>query len=114
MSGFFHRVLLATEGTEFDVGAERVAIELVAQWDLPLVAVVVGVSNPEFEIVAPQLAERAEAQAATHLDKLRQLAKARGVDLDGSVRMGETLDQEIVADASERDAGLQRRRPAAI
>lgn len=106
MSSFFHRVLLATEGTEFDVGSERVAVEMVAQWSLPLLAVVVGVSNPEFEIVAPQLAERAEAEAATHLDKLRQLAQARGVELHGSVRMGEALEQEIVAEAGEREAGL--------
>ena len=106
MSGSFNRVLLATEGTEFDVGSERVAIELAAQWGLPLLAVIAVVSNPEFEIVAPQLAQRAEAEAATHLDKLLQLAQARGVELHGSVRMGETLYQEIVAEASERKADL--------
>lgn len=106
MSKPLNRVLLATEGTEFDVGAERVAVELAAKCGLPLLAVIVVVSNPEFEIVAPQLAQKAEAEAAAHLDSLRQLAKARGVELRASVRMGETPYQEIVAEAREREADL--------
>lgn len=106
MSKSFNRVLLATEGTEFDVGSERVAIELAARWQLPLLAVIGVVSNPEFETVAPRLARKAEAEAAAHLDELRQTARARGVELLGSVRVGETLYQEIVAEASERKADL--------
>ena len=79
----FNRVLLATEGTEFDVGAERVAIDLAAKCGLPLLAVRPVVSNPEFEVVAPQLAEKAEAEAVQQLDRLREAAKARGVELLG-------------------------------
>ena len=106
VSRSFDRILLATEGTEFDVDAERVAIELAAKFGLPLFAVVPVVSNPEFEIVAPQLAEKAEAQAVMHLDKLRLAAKARGVELKGSVRSGEAPHQEILAEARERNADL--------
>jgi nucleotide-binding universal stress UspA family protein len=106
VSRSFDRILLATEGTEFDVGAERVAIELAAKYGLPLLAVVPVVSNPEFEIVAPQLAEKAEAEAVAHLDKLRPVATARGVELLGSVRPGEAPYEEIVAEARERNADL--------
>lgn len=106
MSQPFQRILLATEGTEFDVGAERLAIDLAARCALPLLAVTPVVSNPEFEIVAPQLAEKAEAEAVAHLDKLRQAAKACGVELRGSVRLGEAPYQEIVDEARERDADL--------
>ena len=66
----FNPILLATEGTEFDSGAERVAIDLAAQLKLPLYAVRPVVSNPEFEVVAPQLAE-------THLNRL-ETARHRG------------------------------------
>jgi nucleotide-binding universal stress UspA family protein len=106
VSRSFDRILLATEGTEFDVDVERVAIELAAKFGLPLLAVVPVVSNPEFEIVAPQLAEKSEAQALVHLDKLRLAAKARGVELMGSVRSGEVPHQEILAEARERNADL--------
>lgn len=106
VSRSFDRILLATEGTEFDVDAERVAIELAAKFGLPLLAVVPVVSNPEFEIVAPQLAEKSEVQAVMHLDKLRLAAKARGVELVGSVRSGEVPHQEILAEARERNADL--------
>jgi hypothetical protein len=102
----YARILLASEGTEFDVGAERVAIEMAARCALRLLAVIPVVSNPEFEIVAPQLAERAEAEAASHLDRLRNAASQRGVDLTGTVRLGETPYQEIVDEAREREADL--------
>ena len=106
MAAPFRRILLATEGTEFDVGAERVAVALAAKCGLPLLAVIPVVSNPEFEIVAPQLAERAEAQAAAHLDRLRESAQAHGVALRGAVRLGEMPYQEIVAEARAREADL--------
>ena len=102
----FNRILLATAGTEFDVGSERVAIAMAAKFGLPLLAVIPVVSNPEFEVVAPQLAEKAEAQAAAHLDELHRTARASGVELEGSVRLGETPYKEIVEEAGERKADL--------
>jgi nucleotide-binding universal stress UspA family protein len=102
----YARILLASEGTEFDVGAERVAIEMAARCPLRLLAVIPLVSNPEFEIVAPQLAKRAEAEAAAQLDRLRNAAAQRGVDLTGTVRLGETPYEEIVGEAREREADL--------
>lgn len=106
MSALFNRVLLASDGTEFDVGAERVGIDLAAKLGLPLRAVIPLVSNPEFEIVAPQLAAQAEAEAAAHLEALRRAARARGVELIGTVRRGETPHEEIVAEARERRTEL--------
>jgi nucleotide-binding universal stress UspA family protein len=106
MASTYDRILLASEGTEFDVGAERVAIDLAARWRQPLLAVIPVVSNPEFEVVAPDLAERAEGAAAAHLERLRDAASKGGVELAGAVRLGETPYQEIVAEARERAADL--------
>ncbi len=106
MPATYDRILLASEATEFDVGAERLAIDLATQWRLPLLAVIPVVSNPEFEIVAPDLAERAESAAAAHLEHLREAALKRGVELAGTVRLGEAPYREIVDEARDRAADL--------
>lgn len=102
----FERILLATQGTEFDAGAERLAMELAAKCHSPLFAVRPVVSNPVYESVAPKLAMKAEAEAAAQLDVLRDQAVGHGVQLSGTVRLGEEPYQEIIAEARERNADL--------
>jgi nucleotide-binding universal stress UspA family protein len=106
MSPPFTRILLATEGSDFDAGAERVGIDLAASCGVPLMAVLPMVSNPEFEILAPRLEEQAEADAASKLASLHQLALAQGVQVTGTVRRGEQPFREIVDEAAERQADL--------
>jgi hypothetical protein len=102
----FSRVLLATQGTEFDVGAERVAVDLAARLGIPLFAVLPIVSNPEYESMAPMLEDKAEAAAAAKLGELREAARARGIEVIGRVRPGEEPFREIVDEALERKAEL--------
>jgi nucleotide-binding universal stress UspA family protein len=102
----FTRILLATEHTEFDIGAERVAVEMASKCGLPLMGVLPIVSNPEYETVAPDLAARDERAAAATAAKLRALAEAAGVQIAMHVRLGEEPYQEIVAEAKERGADL--------
>jgi nucleotide-binding universal stress UspA family protein len=102
----FSTVLLATQCTDFDAGAERVAIALAARCAIPLYAVLPLVSNTEYETFAPLLEDVAEVQAAAGLQKLRERAATRGVDLIGNVRLGEEPYREIIAEATERSADL--------
>ncbi len=102
----FERILLATEHTEFDAGAERVAFELARRCEIPLAAVVPVVSNPEYEAIAPQIAARAEQDAAAKIEDLRALAKAAGVSLEIKARRGEDPYREIVQEAADRRADL--------
>jgi nucleotide-binding universal stress UspA family protein len=106
LADLFHTVLLATQGTEFDDGAERVAIALASKYEIPLYAVVPLVSNTEYETFAPMLEDVAEAEAAENLKKLRETAAARGVTVIGNVRLGEEPYREIIAEARERSADL--------
>ncbi|MDD5249410.1 MAG: universal stress protein [Rhodocyclaceae bacterium] len=106
MSPPFKRILLATEGTEFDVGAERVGIDLAASCGVPLQAVLPLVSNAEYESLAPERAEQAEAEAVAKIDKLRLAAQARGVQLHSMVRLGEEPFREIVDAARDQQADL--------
>jgi nucleotide-binding universal stress UspA family protein len=100
------RPLLATEHTEFDAGAERVALALARHHGLPLHVLLPLASNAEFEMLAPQLAQRADAQARAALSELQREADAQGVSLQAEVRRGPELDQAIVACAQAMRADL--------
>ena len=106
MAQIFQRLLLATERTEFDTGAERLALALAQRCQLPLGVVMPLVSNPEYEAVAPQLAAQADREAAAKLLPLREQARAAGVAIDLRVRRGADAWLEIVDDAQERGADL--------
>lgn len=106
MSPPFEHLLLATEHSEFDAGAERIALALAQRCQLPLDAVLPIVSNAEYEAVAPQLAARAEAEAAERLRAVQAAASAAGVNLQARVRRGAELDAEIVDEAQLRGSDL--------
>jgi nucleotide-binding universal stress UspA family protein len=106
MAELFTRLLLATEGSEFDVGAERMAFALAQRCRLPLVTVVPLVSNPEYEALAPQLAARAEQEAALKIARLREQANAAHVAIELRVRRGEEPYLEIVEEAKANNSEM--------
>lgn len=106
MAPVFSRVLLATEHGDFDVGAERIAFDLARRAGQQLAAVLPLRSNPEFEMAAPQLAARDEAEAARRRQALQASADAARVRLDLEVRRGSEPYAEIVGAARERQADL--------
>jgi nucleotide-binding universal stress UspA family protein len=102
----FKRIILATENSEFDAGAERVAVDLAAAYKQPLFAVVPLVSNPEYQIQAPEREEEAEAEASAKLDQFEDSAAAKGVEVHGMIRLGDEPFREIVEEAKVRKADL--------
>lgn len=106
MATVFQHLLLATEHSEFDSGAEALALALARRCQLPLGGVLPIVSNPEFEAEAPELATRADQQAAARIAALHELAQARGVPLAMQARRGPEPHQEIVDEARERGSDL--------
>ncbi len=106
MAQLFTRLLLATECSEFDVGAEKMALTLAQRCQLLLATVLPLASNPEYESLAPQLAARAEQEAAQKIAKLREQAQAAQVAIDLRVRRGEEPYLEIIEEAKSRDAEM--------
>ncbi|MBI5430693.1 MAG: universal stress protein [Nitrosomonadales bacterium] len=102
----FNRILLATEHTEFDAGAERLAFAMAKRCGVPLRVIVPLLSNPEYEAEMPELALRAEQDAGSKIAALRKQADALGVQLDVQVRRGAERHAEIVAEAAEFKADL--------
>lgn len=106
MAELFSRLLLATEHTAFDTGAEALALAMAQRCGLPLAAVLPLASNPEYEALAPQVAARAEQEAAARIAELRSQADNAGVSMDLCVRRGEELYREIVQEARDRNSDL--------
>ncbi len=102
----FRNILLATEHTEFDAGSERVALEMAKRCGLPLSVVVPVLSNPEFEIGAHRLADRAEQEIASRIDEFREIAKKMGIPIDLEARRGGNPAKEIIGRAMEMGADL--------
>lgn len=106
MATVFQHLLLATEHSAFDAGAETLAMTLAQQCKLPLTAVMPLVSNPEYEVQAPQIAAQAEHAAATKLAQLREAAIRAGIRMDLRTRRGPEPYREIVDEATERGSDL--------
>ena len=102
----FSRIMLATEFTEFDAGAERIAFAMAQRCGISLRVVVPILSNAELEANAPDLALRVEREAAQRIEALRQRAESAGVQLDIHVRRGTSSHEEIVAEAKEAQVDL--------
>jgi len=106
MAQLFTHLLLATEHSEYDTGAEAMAFALAQRCQLPLATVLPLVSNPEYEAIAPQIAARAEREAATKIAQLREQAQALGVSIDLHLRRGEEPYQEIVDEATAQGSDM--------
>jgi nucleotide-binding universal stress UspA family protein len=102
----FSRLLLATRHGEFDVGAEALAFAMAARCGQPLAGVIWVLSNPEFEVEAPEVAAEADAAAARKCEALAEMAAQARVDLDLTVRHGPEPWVEIVEEAQEVGADL--------
>lgn len=94
--GRFDKILLATDGSEFSLGAVRVAIDLARQTRAELVVMTLVISNDEYDTIAPQLALAAERKAEAILAEVGSLAGASGVVIQPLVRHGQEPGQEIV------------------
>lgn len=102
----FQRILLATEHTEFDVGAERLAFHMAKRCGIRLYAVLPLVSTAEFIVQAPELALRDDELAAEKAASLRARAAEVGVEIEIKVRHGVAADREIVEEAQATGTDL--------
>ncbi len=100
------RLLLVTQWTDFDAGAERAAIALARRLRLPLAIVVPLLSNPEYEVVAHELVAGAEASAAKAIAGFTARAQSAGVSIDIRVRRGDELWREVTEEARAMQADL--------
>jgi universal stress protein E len=102
----FERILLATDGSEYCAGAERIALAFAAQCAARLSIVSVVVSNPEAEAVASELIRAAEAQTRATLARVHERAVARGLAAETFAPRGIDPAEEIAAAARAQRADV--------
>lgn len=102
----FTRPLLATEHSEYDTGAEQVAIDMARHCALPLAVVMPIVSNPEYEATTPEVAGRADDALAERRQAFAEQARAAGVDIDLQTRRGLQLWREVIEQAGALDTDV--------
>ncbi len=93
------KILLSTDGSEYSEGAIREAINLAKKCSSKLTALSVIDTNPEFDVLAPQIVEKKEKAARQTLDTVQARARQEGVNCDTVVHEGEEPYKYIVDEA---------------
>ncbi len=106
MATLFETLLLATEHTEFDRGAERVAFDLARRSGRHLDVVVPVIRNLEYEVGTPDLAERQARETAHKVRQLQAAAAREGAALRPVVKPCESLHRGILEHAATQGADL--------
>ncbi|GIL05741.1 MAG: universal stress protein [Betaproteobacteria bacterium] len=104
--GRFERIMLATDGSEYSAGAERIALALAEQCGARLAIVSVVVSNPEAEVVAPDMIRAAEEETRSTLAGVYERAVTRGLAAETLAPRGIDPYTEIAAAAEAQRADV--------
>lgn len=102
----FERLMMATDGSEFSDGAERVAIAMAAKASVPLTLVTVVVASPDLGGLGADGMGKSEAEATARLERVEAAAVKQGVRCTKVLRYGDDPYREIVAEANDSKADL--------
>jgi nucleotide-binding universal stress UspA family protein len=100
------RLLIATDGSEYSEGAVREGINLAKTCGSKLFVISVIEVNPEFEALAPGLAEKEEKQRGEHLKAVKARAEKEGVDCEIILYRGGEPYESIVDEAAKNKVGM--------
>ncbi len=100
------RILLSTDGSEYSEGAIREGIKIAKKCGSKLTAISVIETNPEFEALAPQYAEKREKAAREALESIRERAKRDGIDCGYAVFQGEDAYKVLTSEAQKNNSSL--------
>jgi nucleotide-binding universal stress UspA family protein len=104
--GRFENILVATDMSAFSADAVKVAIAMCAKSGAHLYPFAMVLTNPEYEAIAPELAQKASEDTKSHLDSIVAAAALQGVRSTIMMRHGESPHREIVGAANDINADL--------
>ena len=98
----FERLLLATDGSDSARAAVEEALAIAKICDGTLTILSVVEVNPEYEALAPQIVEKAEEEARTHVEEIAARAATQGISTESVVHQGEEPYRFIIDEAERR------------
>lgn len=102
----FEKILVASDSSSFSADAVNVAIAMSAKAHANLYPFTMVLTNPEYEIVAPELLQKATDDARKHLETIVTAAIRKKVTATPVLRSGDSPHEEIVAAAEEINTDL--------
>ncbi len=96
------KLLLATDSCEYCEGAVREGISLAKVCNSKLYAVTVVEVNPEFDALAPKLAEEFSKEARLYIESVKQRAEKAGVNCETIVHQAGDAYEAIVKEAADK------------
>jgi nucleotide-binding universal stress UspA family protein len=102
----FERILLASEGSEFSDGAERVAIGLAKQFGARIHAIRMVVTNDEYDVLAPERVRERGQECLRQLEMIQVRCTQEGVACEVGLKHGVSPADEILEAADEFEADL--------
>ena len=100
------KLLLSTDGSEFSEGAVREAVKLAKICSSRLFAVSVIETNPEFEVLAPQLLEKEEKNTRDRLEQIKSIAEKEGIACEIIAHHAESPFQAIIDEAKKNQVDM--------
>ena len=100
------RLLLSTDGSEFSEGAVRESVRLAKICSSKLFVLSVIETNPEFEVLAPQIVEKEEKQARDLLEQVKSMAAKEGVECEIIARHTESPFQAVIEESEKNKADM--------
>ncbi len=105
-TGRFENILLATDGSDYSAGAERVAFGMCQQGGARLTAMTAVIASPELDTFGPDVQEQLETDAVRLLERVQADAERAGIECGKVLRFGDDPYKEIVAEADHSNADL--------
>ena len=102
----FERLMMATDGSEFSAGAERVAIAMAAKAGVALTVVTAVIASPDLDGLGTDGMGKSEAEATERLERVEANAAKQGVRCTKVIRYGDDPYREIVSEAADSNADL--------
>lgn len=98
-TGRFGRILLATDGSKYSDGAIRVARAMAVKCDSLLTVLSIGIVDPAYSTLVPNLQREAVAMAQCSIDAAKSAMPE--IDVQTAIRVGSDPADEIVATAEK-------------
>lgn len=106
-TGRLQNVLVATDGSEFSVGAIEVAIAMCVKGGARLTAMTAVIGGGDLDgTIAADVQAQLEESASAIVDAVQAQAMRQGIDCDKVVRFGDDPYEEIVAESEHLNADV--------